>query len=88
LTLARNLVFGNSIDRRIWPEGGGFPHCASQFAAKFVLILKRLRDWNFRRATFLAIEFSKSVAGKQENRAKLLKSNRGEVAERLNAAVC
>ena len=44
LALARNLVLANS---RIWPEGGGFPHCASQFAAKFVLILKRLCDFEF-----------------------------------------
>jgi len=32
LTLARNLVLANS---RIWPEGGGLPHRASQFAGKF-----------------------------------------------------
>ncbi len=43
---------------------------------------------NSRRATFLPIEFSKNAPGKLRDCGKVLKPNRGEVAERLNAAVC
>jgi hypothetical protein len=43
---------------------------------------------DFPESQLLAVEFSISAAGKYENCAKLLKPNRGEVAERLNAAVC
>ncbi|PYX60166.1 MAG: hypothetical protein DMG76_03365, partial [Acidobacteria bacterium] len=50
----QNLDLGNSNDHRIWPEGGGFPHRASQLAAKFVLILKRLCDLEFPEGHFFS----------------------------------
>jgi hypothetical protein len=74
LTLARNLVLGNTNDHRIWPEGGGFPHRASQFATKFVLILKRLCDLEFSAGHFFRVRFSRfsnNAAGKLRDCAKL-----------------
>jgi hypothetical protein len=42
LTLARNLVLGNSNDRRIWPEGGGFLNRCSELQSGLRLILQDL----------------------------------------------
>ena len=71
-----SLLFRKSFETS---DGGKFAHTSTGVGYAIL---------NSRRAIFLAIEFSKSVAGKLRDCGKLLKPNRGEVAERLNAAVC
>ena len=88
LTLAGNLVLGNSNDRRIWP-GGGFLNrwCEGQWEPG--LISQDLRPNNSSSsAHFRSYSAPKAYQANSENCAKLLKTHRGEVAERLNAAVC
>src|SRR6267378_933241 len=46
--------FRNPQTTHDWCGVGGFPHRASQFAAKFVLILKRLCDFEFSEGHFFS----------------------------------
>ena len=66
-------------------NGGGFPNRRSKFLGELSLILKDLFS---RRARFRSYSAPKTHQGNFRICAKLLKANRGEVAERLNAAVC
>ena len=70
-------------------DGGGFPKLRERVSIKARIHLAEVTRLEFSgRDRFLLVECTKSAAVKSENHAKPLKPNRGEVAERLNAAVC
>ncbi len=69
--------------------GGGFPKLRERVCIKARIHFAEVTRLGFSgRDRFLLVECTKSAAFKSENHAKLLEILAGEVAERLNAAVC
>jgi hypothetical protein len=69
-------------------QGGGFPNRRRKFQGKLALILQDLFPLLCCGGHVFALSCAKSASNKLRQCGKLLKPNRGEVAEWLNAAVC
>jgi hypothetical protein len=66
-------------------SSGGFPNRRTKLPGNLALILQDLSLTAF---TFPELQCTKNAPGNFRICGKLLKVNAGEVAERLNAAVC